>query len=88
MSASKILRAAATLKSHLDAVPAMAEPVEPHFMWRPQFRDPGDELVLEAAVNGKAAAIVTFNQRNFGATPATFGIEVLSPAEMLRRIKT
>ena len=72
----------------LDAVLAMADPVESHFMWRPQLRDPADELVLEAAVNGKAAAIVTFNQRDFGATPATFAIEVLSPAEMLRRIRT
>jgi putative PIN family toxin of toxin-antitoxin system len=71
----------------LDAVLAMADPVETHFMWRPQLRDPGDELVLEAAVNGQAAAIVTFNQRDFGATPATFGIEVLPPAEMLRRIR-
>jgi predicted nucleic acid-binding protein len=25
-------------------------------------RDPGDELVLEAAVNGQADAIVTFNE--------------------------
>jgi len=72
----------------LDAVLAMADPVESHFMWRPQLRDPGDELVLEAAVNGNAAAIVTFNQRDFGDTPAKFGIELLSPAEMLRRIKT
>jgi predicted nucleic acid-binding protein len=71
----------------LDAVLAMAEPVETHFMWRPQLRDPADELVLEAAVNGQAAAIVTFNQRDFRHTPATFGIEVLPPVGMLRRIK-
>jgi putative PIN family toxin of toxin-antitoxin system len=72
----------------LDAVLAMVDPVETHFMWRPQLRDPGDELVLEAAVNGQAAAIVTFNQRDFGDTPAAFGIEVLSPGEALRRIET
>ena len=40
------------------------------------------------AVNGQAAAIVTFNQRDFGDTPATFGIDVLSRADMLRRIRT
>lgn len=44
----------------VDAVLAMAEPVEIHFMWRPQLRDPSDEFVLEAAVNGQTAAIVTF----------------------------
>jgi len=72
----------------LNAVLAMVDPVETHFMWRPQLRDPADELVLEAAVNGQATAIVTFNQRDFGRAPATFGIEVLLPAELLRRIRT
>jgi putative PIN family toxin of toxin-antitoxin system len=71
----------------VDAVLAMVEPVESHFLWRPQLRDPADEFVLEAAVNGRAAAIVTFNQRDFGAVPARFGIEALRPAEAIRRIR-
>jgi putative PIN family toxin of toxin-antitoxin system len=72
----------------VDAVLAMAEPVETHFLWRPQLRDPSDEFVLEAAVNGRAAAIVTFNRRDFGSAPARFGIELLIPAEAIRRIRT
>lgn len=72
----------------IDAVLAMVEPVETHFMWRPQLRDPADELVLEAAVNGRAAALVTFNRRDFGAVPARFGIDLLAPSEAIRRIKT
>jgi putative PIN family toxin of toxin-antitoxin system len=71
----------------IDAVLAMCEPVESHFMWRPQLRDPADEFVLEAAANGQAAAIVTFNLRDFGTAPSRFGIELLSPAEALRKIK-
>ena len=68
-----------------DAVIAMCEPVETHFLWRPQLRDPADEFVLEAAVNGRADAIVTFNVRDFG--PAkTFGVLVSTPAEVLRRL--
>src|SRR4051794_13593350 len=78
---------AAQVAIFVDAVIAMAEPVESHFMWRPQLRDPADELVLEAAVNGHASAIVTFNLRDFGAVPSTFGIELLLPEEALRRIK-
>src|ERR1700693_3967188 len=70
----------------VDAVIAMAEPVETHFLWRPQLRDPADEMVLEAAANGGASAIVTFNSRDFGSVPLQFGIEVLSPVEVLRRI--
>ena len=68
-------------------VVAMAEPVDSHFIWRPRLRDPSDELVLEAAVNGGAAAIVTFDWRDFGSVPREFGVEVLTPAEAVRRIK-
>ena len=71
----------------LDAFLAMAEPVETHFLWRPQLRDPKDELVLEAAANGRAEAIVTFNVRDFGALPARFGIEVLTPSQVVRRLR-
>ena len=66
---------------------SMAEPVEIHFLWRPLLRDVGDEMVLEAAVNGRAEAIVTFNHRDFGSEPNRFGIEVLLPREALRRIR-
>ena len=71
----------------VDAVIAMAEPVESHYMWRPMLRDPGDELVLEAAANGGAVAIVTFNRRDFGTAPSQFGVEVLTPGIVLRRIR-
>jgi predicted nucleic acid-binding protein len=71
----------------VDAVLALVEPVESYFMWRPLLRDPADEMVLAAAANGRAAAIVTFNCRDFGDIPLRFGIEVLTPAMALRRIK-
>ncbi len=72
----------------VDAVIALSEPVVTHFLWRPQLRDPGDEMVLEAAVNGRADALVTFNVRDFGAAPAHFGIEVLLPRDALKRIRS
>jgi predicted nucleic acid-binding protein len=71
----------------VDAVIAMSEPVESHFLWRPQLRDPADEFVLDAAVNGRADAIVTFNLRDFGTVPATFGIKLMLPADVLRRMR-
>jgi predicted nucleic acid-binding protein len=74
--------------SFLDGLVDMAERVTPRFRWRPQLRDPGDELVLEAAVNGQAMAIVTFNRRDFPMVRARFGIEVLLPAEVIRRVQT
>ena len=71
----------------VDAVVALVEPVKTHFLWRPQLRDAGDEMVLEAAVNGRADALVTFNVRDFGSVPARFGIEVLLPRDALKRIR-
>lgn len=79
---------AAELGIFIDAVVALVEPVTTHFLWRPQLRDPGDEMVLEAAVNGRADALVTFNVRDFGAAPAHFGIDVLLPREALERIRS
>ncbi|MGQ0675331.1 MAG: putative toxin-antitoxin system toxin component, PIN family [Rhodospirillales bacterium] len=71
----------------LDGLAAIAEPVEAHFLWRPRLRDPGDEMVLEAAVNGRANAIVTFNTRDFGTAPLEFGVAVWKPSQALKRIK-
>jgi putative PIN family toxin of toxin-antitoxin system len=71
----------------LDGVIAMAEPVETHFLWRPQLRDPNDEMVLAAAVNGRADALVTFNLRDFGHVPKRFGVDALLPREAIARIK-
>jgi putative PIN family toxin of toxin-antitoxin system len=72
----------------LNVVIALAEPVRTHFLWRPQLRDPGDEMVLETAVNGRAGMLVTFNIRDFGNAPSRFGIEVLLPREALKRLKS
>jgi putative PIN family toxin of toxin-antitoxin system len=71
----------------LDAIIAMGEPVQTHFLWRPQLRDPNDEMVLEAAVNGRADALVTFNVRDYGTAAAQFGVEVLLPRVAIARIK-
>ena len=71
----------------LDAIVAMAEPVNTHFLWRPQLRDPNDEMVLEAAVNGRADALVTFNLRDYGTAASQFGVEVLLPRDAIARIK-
>lgn len=49
----------------LNAMCAVVEPVQAHFLWRPQLRDPSDEMVLEAAINGAATHLVSFNLRDF-----------------------
>lgn len=70
----------------LDELAALIEPVETYFLWRPRLNDPADEMVLEAAVNGHAPIIVTFNAKDYGMAPRLFGIEVLKPSELLKRL--
>lgn len=43
------------------------------------MRDADDEMVLEAAINGSANAIVTFEVGTFAQPAGAFGIEVLTP---------
>lgn len=76
----------AEISTIISAFCAVSEPVSPRFLWRPQLRDPADEMVLETAINGSANALVTFNIRDFGDIPGNFGIALLSPREALRRI--
>jgi len=70
----------------LDVLAAVAEPVESYFLWRPRLRDADDDMVLEAAVSGRADAIATFNIRDFTGVQSEFGIAVLTPAGILKEI--
>jgi len=66
---------------------ALIEPVELHFRWRPQVRDPNDEMVLETAINGHADALVTYNISHFALAGRRFRISVLRPGDFLREVK-
>ncbi len=71
----------------LDAIALVATPVRISYLWRPMLPDPDDDLVLETAVNGHAEAVITFNRRHFEPAAARFGIEILAPAEAVRRLE-
>ena len=71
----------------LDAVAAIAEPIQLHFLWRPRLKDPADEMVLETVVNGRADRLVTFNLRHLKAAVEEFGIRVLTPPEAWKEIE-
>ncbi len=75
-----------TVREILDALCIVAEPVDISFRWRPSLKDPTDEMVLEAAVNGHADALLTFNERDF-AGAKQFGIEISRPGPAWRRWK-
>lgn len=85
LSAAKLTEADAAVL--LDSIVGVIEPVEVYYLWRPLLSDADDDMVLEVAVNGQADAIVTFNRTDYGDIPARFGVEVLNPAEALRRLR-
>jgi putative PIN family toxin of toxin-antitoxin system len=70
----------------LPALASVTEPVAVRFAWRPQLSDPGDEMVLDAAVNGRADALVTHNLADFAVAAPRFGLMVLSRGELLKRM--
>lgn len=69
----------------LDAFLATCRWVPIYFLWRPNLRDEADNHVLELAVAGNAAYIVTANKRDFLKSELKFsGLEILNPIEFLR----
>lgn len=63
------------------------EPVEVHLRWRPQLPDADDELVLEAAMNGQADALVTHNIRDFTEAGRRLGLRLLRPGDLLKELQ-
>jgi hypothetical protein len=56
------------------------------FLWRPFLKDPGDDLVLEAAVAADCDSIVTYNLRDFAGIDR-FDLRALSPGAFLNELR-
>ena len=70
----------------LDALAAVCEPVALGFLWRPRLKDPGDEMVLETAVNGQVRRLVSFNVGDFRPAARQFGVLVQTPPEAWKEV--
>jgi putative PIN family toxin of toxin-antitoxin system len=68
----------------LSQLAALCVPVDLEFAWRPQLPDPDDELVLAAAVNGRADVIATFNTKDFELGARRFGVRTMTPGQILK----
>ncbi len=71
----------------LDGLCAVCLPATVRVRWRPQSPDSGDDLVIDAAVNGLVDTLATFNLRDLRAPAARFGIAAELPADILRRLR-
>ena len=47
---------ASDIDAILNELAGVIEPVTTHYQWRPQLRDPADEMVLETAANAQCQA--------------------------------
>jgi putative PIN family toxin of toxin-antitoxin system len=68
----------------LDELASIGKRVELVIRTRPMLPDPNDEMVLETAINGRADAIVTFNDLDFRPVAARFRCSVVRPGEVVR----
>lgn len=66
---------------------ALAEPVDLHFLWRPQLGDPADELVFGAAINGRSDCLITYNVGDFSRAASRFGLKVTTPGMFLKELE-
>lgn len=64
-----------TLLAHAHFVPI-------YFSWRPTSPDPGDDHVIDCAMNA-GAIVVTFNVRDFKQAEEALGLYVMQPQEVL-----
>ena len=55
------------------------------YLWRPQLKDPGDDMVLELAVTANCQYILTYNINDFKGSEK-FGIEAITPKAFLEMV--
>ena len=82
LAASRLV--AADVEALLDAAVQVADPIRLAFLWRPALKDANDDMVLEAAVNGRADRLVTFNRRDFAGVGERFGVVVCAPGDAVK----
>jgi putative PIN family toxin of toxin-antitoxin system len=66
----------------LDFVISRSNPWHIFYLWRPQLKDPSDDMVLELAVTAGCDYIITYNINDFRGSEK-FGIEVITPKAFL-----
>jgi len=72
------------LEDAICGLAGLMEAVQVDYQWKPQLTDPDDEMVLEAATNGRAYGIVTHNVRDFLPGAERFGVRVVTPGGIIR----
>jgi predicted nucleic acid-binding protein len=77
---------ATDIADFLDFICSTAKQQAIFFLWRPLLKDPKNDMVAEVAIAAGCDALVTHNRRDFQPL-SPLGLQVWSPAELLRRIE-
>ena len=64
---------------------AQARFVPVYFSWRPMSPDPGDDHIIDCAMNA-GVPVVTANVQDFCLAQQTLGLVVLTPMDFVRRL--
>ena len=64
----------------LGSLLSLSSPVVIHFTWRPMSPDPGDDHVIDCAMNA-GATVITSNIRDFRSARESLGLRIIRPVE-------
>jgi predicted nucleic acid-binding protein len=56
-----------------------------NYVWRPSSPDPGDEHVIDCAMNANGV-VITGNKRDFRMAERELGLQVISPVEFVNEV--
>jgi predicted nucleic acid-binding protein len=73
------------LKPVLGALLAQVEFTPIYYSWRPSSPDPGDDHVIDCAMNA-GAMVISSNIRDFQLAKRTLGLRVMTPVEFLSQL--
>lgn len=59
-----------------------------YYQWRPLLPDPEDDMLVELAIAAGARTIVTSNVGDFEPARDEFGIEIATPRDFIRFLKS
>ena len=73
------------LQPVLGTLLSLTEFVTVYYSWRPSSPDPGDEHVIDCAMNA-GAVVVTSNVRDFRTARESLGLKVMTPVEVVIKL--
>jgi len=69
----------------LEALLRQSQWITIYYTWRPTSPDPGDDHVIDCAMNANAM-VITSNRKDFETAKKTLGLTVMTPIELVKQL--